>query len=89
MALSSPPSPEAACTATGDAENFCMSRPPAIDPKLFATLCDECDFDLFVSAEPAELLSVSVLESKVFQFSFFDELFKLLPAEVPASAGSI
>ena len=84
MALSSPPSPEAACTATGDAENFCMSRPPAIDPKLFATLCDECDFDLFVSAEPAELLSVSVLESKVFQFSFFDELFKLLPAEVPA-----
>ncbi|OLP88903.1 hypothetical protein AK812_SmicGene29665 [Symbiodinium microadriaticum] len=45
---------EAACTATGDAENFCMSRPPAIDPKLFATLCDACDFDLFVSDEPAE-----------------------------------
>ena len=61
-----------------------MSCPPAINPKLFATLCDECDFDLFTSDEPAELLSVGVLESKVFDYSFFDELFQLLPAEVPA-----
>ncbi|CAE7902441.1 unnamed protein product [Symbiodinium necroappetens] len=37
----------------GDAENFCMSCPPAINPKLFATLCDECDFDLFTSDVPA------------------------------------
>ncbi|CAE7692670.1 unnamed protein product, partial [Symbiodinium microadriaticum] len=78
----------AACTATGDAENFCMSCPPVIDPKLFATLCGECDFALFTSDEPAELLSVGVLESKVFDYSFFDELFPLLPAEVPARSSN-
>ena len=51
---------------------------------MFATLCGECDFDLFTSDEPAELLSVGVLETKVFDYSLFDELFQLLPAEVPA-----
>ena len=65
-----------------------MSRPPAIDPELFAALCDECDFDLFTSAEPAELLSVGVLESRVFDYSFFEKLFPLLPAEVPARASA-
>ena len=63
-----------------------MSRPPAIDPKLFATLCDACDVGTFVSDEPAEILSASLLKSKVFDYAFFDQLFELLPAEVPARA---
>ena len=63
-----------------------MSRPPAIDPRLFATLCDACDVGAFTSNEPAELLSASMLKSKVFDYAFFNQLFELLPAEVPARA---